>query len=184
MTIPPSSLFFFSFFRAEGQREKEVGDWTLQLKGWQWDDENWPCPCCFQRCHSYVGHRHYSGSELAEVTPVHLLYTLGAFSSLLAKQTFLFLHTFMLILWFLKLDSVSYGPEFPRQPQPLSAAAVWQTDNKAFQFTSPIFALILFSLKTPLFFSSSACSFFFLPLFFFFFPALFILFLLSPTPVI
>lgn len=167
--------------RAEGQREREVGDWLFQKKRWQLDDKNWSCPCPLQRCHSYVGHRHYYGSKLAGVTPVHLLYTLGAFSSLLAKQTFLFLHTFMLILWFLKLDSVSYGPEFPRQPRPLSAAAVWQTDNKAFQFTSPIFPLILFSLKTLFFFSSSACSL----SFFFFFPlALFILFLLSPTPVI
>lgn len=147
------------------------------------DDKDWSCPCSLQRCQSYVGHHHYYGLKLAEVTPVHLLYTLGAFSSLLAKQTFLFLHTFMLILWFLKLDSVSYGPEFPRQPRPLSAAAVWQTDNKAFQFTSPIFSLILFSLKTFFFFFFSM-FFFFLFFFLFFPPALFILFLLSPSPVI
>lgn len=86
-----------------------------------------------------MGHRHYYGLKLAKVTPVHLVYTLVAFYLLLAKQTFLFLHTFMLILWFLKLDSVSYGPEFPRQLRTLSAAAVWQTDNKAFQFTALIF---------------------------------------------
>lgn len=144
------------------------------------DDKDWSCPCSLQRCQSYVGHRHYYGLKLAEVTPVHLLYTLGAFSSLLAKQTFLFLHTFMLILWFLKLDSVSYGPEFPRQPRPLSAAAVWQTDNKAFQFTSPIFSLILFSLKT-FFFSSSACSFSFF-FFFIFSPCPFNIIFTFPKP--
>lgn len=77
----------------------------------------------------------------------------------------------MLILWFLKLDSVSYGPEFPRQLWTLSAAAVWQTDNKAFQFTSPIFLNIiffenLFLHRRVLFFLS------------------FLLFLLFPTPVI
>lgn len=112
-----------------------------------------------------MGHRHYYGLKLAKVTPVHLFYTLVAFYLLLAKQTFLFLHTFMLILWFLKLDSVSYGPEFPRQLWTLSAAAVWQTDNKAFQFTSPFFFLILFSLKTFFFFTV-----------FFFFSSLFIIF--------
>lgn len=78
----------------------------------------------------------YYGLKLAKVTPVHLFYTLVAFSLLLAKQTFLFLHTFMLILWFLKLDSGSYRPMFPQQLQALSATAVWQTDNKAFQFIS------------------------------------------------
>lgn len=121
----------------------------------------------------------------AQVTPVHLSPTLGAFSSAPAKQTFLFLHTFMLILWFLKLDSVSYGPEFPQQPQPLSAAAVWHTDNKAFQFTSPIFPLILFSLKTLfIFFLLQRVLFLSLSFYFFFSLALLILFLLSPTPVI
>lgn len=86
-----------------------------------------------------MGHCHYYGLKLAKVTPVHLFYTLVAFYLLLAKQTFLFLHTFMLILWFLKLDSGSYRPVFPRQLRTLSAAAVWQTDNKAFQFTSLFF---------------------------------------------
>lgn len=100
-----------------------------------------------------MGHCHYYGLKLAKVTPVHLFYTLVAFYLLLAKQTFLFLHTFMLILWFLKLDSGSYRPVFPRQLRTLSAAAVWQTDNKAFQFTSFFFFIyILFSLKTFFFF--------------------------------
>lgn len=100
-----------------------------------------------------MGHCHYYGLKLAKVTPVHLFYTLVAFYLLLAKQTFLFLHTFMLILWFLKLDSGSYRPVFPRQLRTLSAAAVWQTDNKAFQFTSLFFFFfILFSLKTFFFF--------------------------------
>lgn len=100
-----------------------------------------------------MGHCHYYGLKLAKVTLVHLFYTLVAFYLLLAKQTFLFLHTFMLILWFLKLDSGSYRPVFPRQLRTLSAAAVWQTDNKAFQFTSlSFFFFILFSLKTFFFF--------------------------------
>lgn len=83
-----------------------------------------------------MGRLHYYGLKLAKVTLVHLFFTLVAFSLLRAKQTFLFLHTFMLILWFLKLDSGSYGPVFPQQLQALSATAVWQTDNKAFQFIS------------------------------------------------
>ena len=67
--------------------------------------------------------------QSAEVTLVHVFYTLVAFSLLLAKQTFLFLHTFMLILWFLKLDSGSWRPEFPQQLEALSATASWQADN-------------------------------------------------------
>lgn len=119
-----------------------------------------------------MGHRHYYGLKLAKVTPVHLFYTLVAFYLLLAKQTFLFLHTFMLILWFLKLDSGSYGPVFPRQLRTLSAAAVWQTDNKAFQFTSPFFFVLFFFLNTIFF-----RNFFLLDHFlFFFFPPLFIIF--------
>lgn len=65
----------------------------------------------------------------AEVALVHVPNTLVAFSLLLAKQTFLFLHTFMLILWFLKLDSGSWRPEFPQQLEALSATASWQADN-------------------------------------------------------
>lgn len=67
--------------------------------------------------------------QSAEVTLVHVFCTLVAFSLLLAKQTFLFLHTFMLILWFLKLGSGSWRPEFPQQLEALSATGSWQADN-------------------------------------------------------
>lgn len=77
--------------------------------------------------------------RLAEVTLVHVFYTLVAFSLLLAKQTFLFLRTFMLILWFLKLDSGSWRPEFPQQLEALSATGCWQADNQVFQITSGFF---------------------------------------------
>lgn len=62
-----------------------------------------------------MGCRHYYGLKLAKVTLVHLFFTLVAFSLRLAKQTFLFLHTFMLMLWFPKLDSGSDKPAFPQQ---------------------------------------------------------------------
>jgi hypothetical protein len=70
-----------------------------------------------------------------------VFYTLVAFSLRLAKQPFLFLHTFVLILWFLKLDSGSWRPQFPQQLEVLSATAAWQADNQAFQFTLGIFFL-------------------------------------------
>lgn len=89
---------------------------------------------------------------LAEVTLVHVFYTLVAFSLLLAKQTFLFLHTFLLMLWFLKLDSGSWRPEFPQQLEALSATGSWQADNQVFQFTLDFFAFFLFFL-TFFFFS-------------------------------
>lgn len=111
------------------------------------------------RCQNYVGRCRYYGLKLAKVTPVHLFYTLVAFSLLLAKQTFLFLHTFMLILWFLKLDSGSYRPMFPQQLQALSATAVWQTDNKAFQFISLSLSLIFNVLFLHFLFFSSCMSF-------------------------
>lgn len=89
--------------------------------------------------------------RLAEVTLVHVFYTLVPFSLLLAKQTFLFLHTFMLILWFLKLDSGSWRPEFPRQLEALSATGSWQGDNQVFEFTLDFFFLnfFFFSLIFP-----------------------------------
>lgn len=82
--------------------------------------------------------------QLVEVTLVHVFYTLVAFSLLLAKQTFLFLHTFMLILWFLKLDSGSWRPKFPQQLEALSATGSWQADNQVFQFTLDFFFFLLF----------------------------------------
>lgn len=92
--------------------------------------------------------------QLAEVTSVHVFYTLVPFSLLLAKQTFLFLHTFMLILWFLKLDSGSWRPKFPRQLEALSATGSWQADNQVFEFTLDFFFCFFFLTfsSSPLFF--------------------------------
>lgn len=96
---------------------------------------------------------------LAEVTLVHVFYTLVAFSLLLAKQTFLFLRTFMLILWFLKLDSGSWRPEFPQQLEALSATGCWQADNQVFQITLGFFFFLFFFLSFLLSYFSYTLSF-------------------------
>lgn len=83
------------------------------------------------------------GPAPAGVTLVHGFYTLVAFSLLLAKQTFLFLHTFLLMLWFLKLDSGSWRPEFPQQLEALSATGAWQADKQVFEFTLDFFFFLL-----------------------------------------
>lgn len=93
--------------------------------------------------------RHYG--RTAEVALVHVFYTLVAFSGLLAKQTFLFLHTFLLMLWFLKLDSGSWRPEFPQQLEALSATGSWQADKQVFQFTLDFFFFFAFFFLFKLF---------------------------------
>lgn len=39
------------------------------------------------------------------------------------------------MLWFLKLDSGSWRPEFPQQLEALSATGAWQADKQVFEFT-------------------------------------------------
>lgn len=85
------------------------------------------------------------GPAPAGVTLVHGFHTLVAFSLLLAKQTFSFLHTFLLMLWFLKLDSGSWRPEFPQQLEALSATGAWQADKQVFEFTLDFFFFFCFA---------------------------------------
>lgn len=135
------------------------GGWLIFQKGSNYLITESSMDCVLLQFVLKVPHLPWTSSSLwpplAEVTLVHVFYTLVAFSLLLAKQTFLFLHTFLLMLWFLKLDSGSWRPEFPQQLEALSATGSWQADNQVFQFTLD-FLLFFFFFKLfsslPLFF--------------------------------